>query len=589
MCFVNNRDRVVRADILLALFAVLLLFWTLGERGLWTAEGRWAEVTREMFLTGDFFHPTINGEPYFDKPLLTYWLIALISTLTGRLDEWTVRLPSAISGLLALWATVYLGRRLWSAEVGRTAGWVLLTTYSFLFWSRAGTADMENVAAVTLALAWYWARRDQPNFSAFFVFYLIAFIGSLTKGLTAFVVPVLAVLPDVLAKGRWRTVLRPSHFLAMALAGCIYLAPFIYASITRTDYQASGLALVFQENIQRFFQPFDHKEPFYCYFYYLPILFLPWTPLFLAACAGMASGWKDLDSRTRWLIKAALLVFLFFTASGSRRSYYILPILPLCALWTAVFLRTDSVPLPALMIFKRWGLRIQAGLLAVLAFIYIASPVIWPVLMDRIGFVAPQGLKVATLVCGLTVFGLLAVSLRRSGLFHAVLGTAGPAAPLVAAVAVFMAVFFCWQVKALEIYRTERPFSLELKKRLAGVDPEQVAFFRKVSPNVLFYLNLPRPVRLLPDQEAVRRFIERESTNSVLISRRKYLPKLTAILSADLIQRPDLAEEVQTWERKDSRKLVAWDLSKLNKSSEVQRFRGSGLPFRIHESTVQNL
>jgi 4-amino-4-deoxy-L-arabinose transferase-like glycosyltransferase len=570
MCSVN-REKVVGADILLAVVAVLLLFWALGEKGLWTAEGRWAEVTREMFLTGDFFHPAINGEPYFDKPLLTYWLIALISTLTGRLDEWTVRLPSAISGLLALWATVYLGRRLWSAEVGRTAGWVLLTTYSFLFWSRAGTADMENMAAVTLALAWYWSRRDRPNFGAFFVFYLIAFIGSLTKGLTALIVPVLAVLPDVLAKGRWRTVLRPSHFLAMALAGGIYLAPFIYASITRADYQASGLALVFQENIQRFFQPFDHKGPFYCYFYYLPMLFMPWTPLFLAACAGMARGWKGLDSRTRWLIKAALLVFLFFTASGSRRSYYILPILPLCALWTAVFLRTDSVLLSALVIFKRWGLRIQAGLLAVLAFIYIASPVIWPVLMDRIGFVASQGLKVATLVCGLSVFGLLALSLQRSGLLSAVLGTARPAAPLVAAVAVFMGIFFCWQVKALEIYRTERPFSLELKKRLVGVNPEQVAFFRKVSPNVLFYLDFSRPVQLVSDQEAVRRFIESESTN-VLISRRNYLAELMPILPADLIKRPDLAEKVQPWERKGSGKLVAWDLSRLK-----QRFKGSGV------------
>jgi 4-amino-4-deoxy-L-arabinose transferase-like glycosyltransferase len=569
MCSVN-KVRVVRADILLAVVAVLLLFWALGERGLWTAEGRWAEVTREMLLTGDFFHPTINGEPYFDKPLLTYWLIALIYTLTGRLNEWTVRLPSAISGLMALLATAYLGKRLWSAEVGRTAGWLLLTTYSFLFWSRTGSADMENMAAVTLALAWYWARRDRPNFSAFFVFYLIAFIGSLTKGLTALIVPVLAVSPDVLAKGRWRTVLRPSHFLAMALAGCIYLAPFIYASFTRVDYQASGLALVFQENIQRFFQPFDHKEPFYCYFYYLPMLFLPWTPLFMAACAGMARGWKGLDSRTRWLIKAALLVFLFFTASGSRRSYYILPILPLCALWTAVFLRTDSVLLPALMIFKRWGLRIQAGLLAVLAFIYIASPMIWPVLMDRIGFAAPQGLMIGTFVGGLAVAGLFAIFHWRHSLLSAVVGTARPAAPLVAAVTVFMGVLFCWQMKALEIYRTERPFSLELKERLVGVDPEQVAFFRKVSPNVLFYLDLPRPVQLLSDQEEARRFIESESGNNVLISRRKYLAELIPPLPADLIQSPDLAEEVQTWEGKDSRKLVAWDLSELNKGSKVQ-------------------
>jgi len=62
-----------------------------------------------MFLTGDFFHPTIGGEPYFDKPLLTYWLIVGFSALTGALNEWVVRLPSAIFGLISIWATVVLG------------------------------------------------------------------------------------------------------------------------------------------------------------------------------------------------------------------------------------------------------------------------------------------------------------------------------------------------------------------------------------------------------------------------------------------------------------------------------------------------
>ncbi len=89
-----------RSTLLLLLTAVFLLFWGLGWRSLWAAEGRWAQVTREMLLTGDFFHPTIGGEPYFDKPLLTYWLRAAISVLTGVLNELVVRLPSAIAGMV---------------------------------------------------------------------------------------------------------------------------------------------------------------------------------------------------------------------------------------------------------------------------------------------------------------------------------------------------------------------------------------------------------------------------------------------------------------------------------------------------------
>ena len=103
---------------LLLLASAFLLFWGLGTRSLWAAEGRWAEIVREMLLTGDFFHPMIGGEPYFDKPLLTYWLRVIISVATGALNELVVRLPSAAAGLVAIWATVKIGARLWSARTG---------------------------------------------------------------------------------------------------------------------------------------------------------------------------------------------------------------------------------------------------------------------------------------------------------------------------------------------------------------------------------------------------------------------------------------------------------------------------------------
>src|SRR4030042_6843389 len=99
--------------------AAFVLLWYIGARGLWGAEDRWAEIVREMRLTGDYFHPCINGKPYFDKPLLSYWFIALVAAVTGRLDELTVRLPRAIAGLLGLWATMNLGRRLWGRQRDR--------------------------------------------------------------------------------------------------------------------------------------------------------------------------------------------------------------------------------------------------------------------------------------------------------------------------------------------------------------------------------------------------------------------------------------------------------------------------------------
>ena len=539
--------------------AFLLFFWALGDRGLWTSEGRWAEITRDMFLTRDFFHPAINGESYFDKPLLTYWLVALVSAVTGRLNEWTLRLPSAISGLLALWATTYLGRKLWSREVGRTAGWILLTTYGFLFWGRTATADMENLAAIILAVAWYWKQQEKPNFSTYLVFYLICFLGAHTKGLTALVVPVLVVFTDLFRERRWRAVLTRSHVLALAIGGAVYLAPFIYSSVTAGGYQESGLALVFQENLLRYFQPFDHKEPFYVYFCYLPELFLPWTPLLFVALWGTFTSLKRLDRRTRWLVETVIVMFLFFTCSGSRRSYYILPILPFCALLTSVFLNAEEKGE-----WKRLGVGLQARLFGMASLIEILSPVIWPIIKEYMGFVPPRALLVVTPILGILALFSLLFRYIRPGLLISFVEIKQEIATLVATATILMGGFFCVQQASLEAYDSERLFVRELKAQIAGLSPSEIAFYRGVSPKVLFYLDLPGPMLVLKYPDEAQNFLESESGVKVLVSRRKYLNDLLPALPEDLREEPTLSEKIYPRDKKGSRKLLAWKIMDKN-------------------------
>lgn len=538
-------------------FVLLLLFWNLGSRELWNSEDRWLEVTREMFLGKDFFHPTINGIPHLGKPLLGYWLIALVSTITGRLDEWALRLPSAISGLLGLWATVNLGRRLWSEEVARIAGWLFLTTYGFLLWARTGTAEMENLAAITLAVAWYWANRERPKFFSYLIFYLIAFLGAQTKGLTALVVPVLIVAPDIFRKGRLRTFLTFEHFLALAVSSLIYFAPFIYTAITvRGGYQASGLNMVFRENIQRYFQPFDHQEPFYVYLYYPLVLLLPWTPLFLSAVFWVATSFKKLDQKTSYLIKVIALIFLFFALSGSRRGYYILPILPFCVLLTSVFLKSEIKER-----LQNLGLSLQEKILAILALIEILSLAIWPILVkEGIGFVPPGNLRLLTPLLGFLSLVPLALKRLGQGFMVKLTGEGLKLAPIIISATLLMGGLFCLQQNSLDAYRTERSFAMELKASVTGLPSREIAFYRDVSPKVLFYLNLPQPIQILRDPESVRKFLESGRDTKILVSQRKYLSRLIPVLPSGYKERPTLMEKVYPWERKDSHKWVVWKI-----------------------------
>lgn len=547
--FASAREELI-PDIVLCLAAFILLFWGLGTRGLWGSEGRWAEVTREMFLTGDFFHPTIGGKPYFDKPLLTYWLIAAITAATGILNEWVARLPSAISGFLAIWATRDLGGRLWSPNIGRLAAWILLTTYGFLFWSRTAAADMENVAGVIIAVAWYWSQRDNPDFKSFLVFYLILFLGALTKGLTALVIPIIVILPDVLSEKRWRMLFRPTHWIALSVGLIIYLAPFYYASVTRPDYHESGIGMVVRENIVRFFKPFDHKKPFYIYLYDLPLLLLPWSPVFIAAAFGSARAWKSLDNKARWLLGAVVLIFMFFTLSGSRRSYYILPIFPFCTLLIAVFL--DRTQKGANLVLQDWSLRIQKVLMFVLVAGNLLIPLALPIIKSKIGFAAPAILYVACATIGLSglIFGLLAYRSSETGKYL-------PGQPKVR-VMIVMATFaiggyFCWQQNILDSVRTERPFAIGLRSEIAKIPADRIGIYPSTDAKMSYYLDTAQPLRILEDPRAIEQFLTEEKPG-ILILQRRQMAGIPPNIKAELDAMPQIAEKTQPWESKSSGK-----------------------------------
>jgi 4-amino-4-deoxy-L-arabinose transferase-like glycosyltransferase len=531
--------------------AVFLSLAYLGASELTGPEDRWAEVVREMRLTGDYFHPRINGDPYFDKPLLSYWLIAAAAAVTGRLDEWTVRLPSAIAGLIGLAATISLGRRLWSESLARAAGWILLSTYGFLSWARTGEADMEHMTAIILAVAWYWARRDRPSFVTYLVFYLICFIGAQTKGMAAIIVPSVIILPDLIRQGRWRSYISVSHAMALSLGALAYAAPLIGADLTRTGYAASGLWLAFRENVIRYFRPFDHKEPIYVYFYYLPVLFLPWIPLLVGGIWAAAGSFKRLDWPTKWLLISVVLVFLLFTLSGSRRSYYILPILPFCALLSAAYLDIERQEKPRAQV-----LTIQAGLLVAAAVVEIFSPGIWPIAMRLTAFEPSRQLIAVTVALG--VLGLLALILSRvsPALTDRVARLPVTLTPLIVASVVLMGGFVVWQRAITGEYLTLKRFCTEVKSHV-GDRQIDVAFLKGPSGIIIFYLDLGQPAKTILTAEDLDAFLSSQSDAKVLISRVDSHEAMTDVLRGRIAADATIKERVYPWET-ETKKFKAW-------------------------------
>ena len=91
------RAALVEASLIAALALTLNLAGN-GRFGLLDRdEPRYAGCMRAMRQSGDYIHPTFNGVPRYQKPILIYWLM-LAGTAVGGDNPFGFRLVSALAG-----------------------------------------------------------------------------------------------------------------------------------------------------------------------------------------------------------------------------------------------------------------------------------------------------------------------------------------------------------------------------------------------------------------------------------------------------------------------------------------------------------
>ncbi|MCA9220196.1 MAG: glycosyltransferase family 39 protein, partial [Planctomycetales bacterium] len=315
---------------LLAGMAAVMLFTNLNYELFEPDETRYAQISLEMYESGDWIVPTFRGEPFFDKPPLLYWLTTAAYSTFG-VHEWTARLPSACAAFLTVMLLFVWGRRL----LGDTAAWcgaaVLLLSAGFPVAGRFVVLDALLtccVAATFLATAnacihhrrsWLW----------FAVAGVTLALGVLTKGPLAMVL----CLPPLIAYG-WlyqRRDLIDLRVAALMVVPTLVMALPWFIAITGGEDEFAG-HFFWKHNLVRFFNAFDHQEPWW---FYLPVLLLGMFPCSLLF-PGLGSYLFSRSAEQRQRRGAELGFFClavawivgFFSMSTCKLPTYILPALP---------------------------------------------------------------------------------------------------------------------------------------------------------------------------------------------------------------------------------------------------------------------
>ncbi|MBW2056592.1 MAG: glycosyltransferase family 39 protein [Deltaproteobacteria bacterium] len=511
-----GRERVWRTEIphlvILTFLCLTLFFFNLGSRPLWDIdEGMHAATSKDMVLTGDWITPKLNGENFYDKPILYNWLAA-VSFLVFGFTAFAARLPAALLGLGSVMVTYLLGRRIGGPTLGLLSGVALATNIEFIILSRNVIHDISLAFFVTLALVSFYRAfaSEKQRTALLLLFYVSCGFAVLAKGPLGLLLPALVIGLFLIIKRRLAFI----REMKMGWGVLVFLAVaapwYVLISLKNSDY---GYYFFIEQNLMRFLSPeAHHSQPFY---YYFPVLlggFLPWSwALPLALVRSFRKGLRNMPEGTLFVTLWFAVVFVFFSTASSKLSTYILPLFPAASLLVGMLWQELlETPTPALHRGVLLSFLPLVGILLGAVFYFQIHP--FGELQSGFGVDLDRLNALLLLLLGGAGAALFLLFTRSYRAFF------GTSAGLMALAFLFIVVAI---LPSVNPYRSTRGLAQELDRL---VPPgEKLVFFEKLKDSALFYtdrkaLVLDTPQQLMDYLASPKRvfcIIEKESLDEL--------------------------------------------------------------------------
>ena len=308
----------------------LVLFWGLGSVQLMSLnEGRRALAIKEMFSSGSWLIPTQNGELYLTKPPLLYWISASFCHVFGEVNEWTLRLPSALAALATLCMTYQFTLKKFGVWPALFSAQILIANVGFAMLARRVEIEMLLTAlclgALLSALKYKEVAAKQRWI---YLSYFLLGLAVLAKGPVALL---FVTLPLIIAM-LWTKDDSIKKVLTSVRAWAVFFAVALswYTAVSwQLGFDIWG-AIAKRDMLEKM-QAVEVAKPLLSYVGWIAIDFL----LLLAVLfVRPKSLFKRYSGNNDWLtivasVAAPVLIFSLFS---NKHAKYMLPIYPLIAI-----------------------------------------------------------------------------------------------------------------------------------------------------------------------------------------------------------------------------------------------------------------
>ena len=314
-------------------------------------ETRYVDMSVCMRKTRDFMTLFLNGDYFFEKPPLYFWLENLSFTVFNAVNEFTARIPGCAGAVFASFALFYTVKKYTeNFKLAIISALILLSSAEFLILSKIAILDGLLATTVTIAVLsgfmTFCAEEKQKKYY-WWLFYLFTGLAVLAKGIPGMAIPFGTMFFAGIYSKKIKEFFRPQYILVGFALFFLIVLPWHILMLNKYNPLFFNEYMI-KHHLLRFLgdDVINRQQPFW---FFIPVILcgiMPYTGSFTAMLAEKIAGIKkfkylpfsELNKEKQFLalcLIASLVTFMFFSVSGTKLVTYIVPIYPYLAVLTA--------------------------------------------------------------------------------------------------------------------------------------------------------------------------------------------------------------------------------------------------------------
>ncbi len=303
---------------------VFIYFWNIWLNDIWIPnEAFYAESAREMIENHNFLDIYYNYEHRFNKPPMTYWMVALSYIIFG-VNEFATRLPIVLSALGTNILTFYIAKEIFDKKVAIFSFFIMAFSFQFVINSRYASPEIPLTFFFTLTLYLFLKGYKEKRWIYVFLSYISLGLTVLTKGypyvvvIGGIVLLFLFIEADFKVKNFWEKFKFLKVHLGIPVLLLVGFSWYVYMYL---KFGQEFVNVTLEETIKR---AISKKEgSFFDVFFYLTVIlwgFLPYSLTFYYTFLHALKNFRKFSFIFSWFV----VMFVIFTIAKGKIPVYMI-------------------------------------------------------------------------------------------------------------------------------------------------------------------------------------------------------------------------------------------------------------------------